>query len=453
MTKPIKPDIAIPEGFAQNGQKTDFTSDKISDGFDSIDPDVLAGDNLNKFIDDTYKGLNYTIDGVKDLYVQGIPEYDCNETYNAKSVVKTFDEEGNILLYKSLSDNNNGNTLSNADYWIKVNLGSSGTARNIGEIVTSLIPLTDANLHLLDGSLLNGDGVYSDFVKYISSLAEDYPNLFTDEETYSSYVLNYGVCGKFVYDEDDNALRLPKITGFIEGTLDAAALGDLVEAGVPNITAILYQDGINADTNNGVIWGASGAVYLSSDTSSVATYNGTTRRDVKHVNFDASRSSSVYGKSSTVQPQSIKGYIYIVVAAGIESEIKINVDEIVTDLDRKSNTDLSNITEEGKVTISGAGMPSNKYIDLTLGESESTYTAPANGWFYVYKKIVSSSNQYFVLENQTRNYQTNQANTGENSIMYIFPVCKGDVVRAGYSASGTTNYFRFIYAQGLESEA
>ena len=79
MTKPTKPSLNIPEGFATNGTKTDFEQEKIQNGFDPVDPDVLAGDNLNKFIDDTYKGLNYTIDGVTDLY-KGIIVYD--DTYH-----------------------------------------------------------------------------------------------------------------------------------------------------------------------------------------------------------------------------------------------------------------------------------------------------------------------------------------------------------------------------------
>ncbi len=68
MTKPVNPNISIPQYFAQNGLKTDFTEEKLDSGFSNVDPDVLAGDNLNKFIDDTYKGLNYSMAGVDDLY-------------------------------------------------------------------------------------------------------------------------------------------------------------------------------------------------------------------------------------------------------------------------------------------------------------------------------------------------------------------------------------------------
>ena len=45
-----------------------------------------------------------------------------------------------------------------------------GESRNIGQIIPSAIPLTDAGLHLLDGSLILGSGIYSAFVDYIADL-------------------------------------------------------------------------------------------------------------------------------------------------------------------------------------------------------------------------------------------------------------------------------------------
>lgn len=59
-----KPEINIPAEFAPDGTKTPFSSSKVQYGFDRLNPDILAGDNLNQFIDDTYKGLN----GVLELY-------------------------------------------------------------------------------------------------------------------------------------------------------------------------------------------------------------------------------------------------------------------------------------------------------------------------------------------------------------------------------------------------
>ena len=74
-------------------------------------------------------------------------------------------------------------------------------SRNIGEIVTSTIPLTDAGLHLLDGTLLSGSGIYAAFVDYIADLYDsgNYTAIFDTEANWQSAVTQYGVCGKFVY--------------------------------------------------------------------------------------------------------------------------------------------------------------------------------------------------------------------------------------------------------------
>jgi len=53
--------------------------------------------------------------------------------------------------------------------WVNTNTYS----RNIGEIVASTIPLTDAGLHLLDGALISGSGSYSDFVDYIADFYDN----------------------------------------------------------------------------------------------------------------------------------------------------------------------------------------------------------------------------------------------------------------------------------------
>lgn len=75
-------------------------------------------------------------------------------------------------------------------------------SRNIGEIVQSTIPLTDAGLHLLDGTLISGGGSYDAFVEYIKDLYDGgtATSLFTTEANWQTAVTTYGVCGKFVYD-------------------------------------------------------------------------------------------------------------------------------------------------------------------------------------------------------------------------------------------------------------
>ena len=101
-----------------------------------------------------------------------------------------------------------------------------------------------------------------------------------------------------------------------------------------------------------------------------------------------------------------------------------------------------------KQYISGLGMPSDKYIDLTLGASGSTYIAPANGYFYL-SKVTASTNQNIALSNTTKNFiQASQAYSSGITLNSTIMVEKNDSVNISYSANGTTNAFRFIYAEG-----
>jgi hypothetical protein len=236
--------------------------------------------------------------------------------------------------------------------------------RNIGEIITSIIPLTDAGLHLLDGALIQGDGIYTEFYEYIVSLIPTYPQIFTDEIGWQNFVNTYGVCSKFVVNTGNRTVRLPKITGFIEGTIDSNALGDLVEAGLPNIIG-----GFTLDTSDGIkvlrqdeVYGAFNLVdvsnseaYLNASTGSINTPRS------RRVKIDASRSSSIYGNSSTVQPQSIKVFYYIVIATTTKTDIEVDIDEITTDLNSKANNaDVVHLV--GTETISG----NKKFTGMTI---------------------------------------------------------------------------------------
>jgi hypothetical protein len=405
-------------------------------------------------MDGVQYGLSYQL---KYLFQNGIPEWLSTETYYTNSYCRYGSD-----VYYSLQDaNTNHNPALNDGWWTPL-LTSN---RSIGEIVPSCIPLTDAGLHLLDGALIQGGGIYSDFVTYIADLYTNTkvynPSAFTvvgspnitddgiasgfsdsnymylssvlpteaghnyifktrykhitnnfsetgymfnvrttsgnyfgavarlssktisfvnsitgstsffdsvalvegkiydiaietDFSTYAKYyidgdlkqsstysatgypitgdvnigvafanlpltmgsidlkqfsisvdgiqvfsgsnsagfclesewqqsVTNYGVCGKFVYEPSSNTVRLPKITGILEGTTDISALGDLVEAGLPNITG-----SVGALCPNGV--SASGAF---GNLRQVAIQgHGGTAQPTYIVDFNASNSSN-----------------------------------------------------------------------------------------------------------------------------------------------------------------
>lgn len=104
-------------------------------------------------------------------------------------------------------------------------------------------------------------------------------------------------------------------------------------------------------------------------------------------------------------------------------------------------------TKTDMLQASGASMPSSKYIDLTLGASGSTYTAPANGYVYVGK--VAGGVAYISLTNLSNELSFSSRSTvSTDTITSFIPVSKGSRFRCSYSAEGATKYFRFIYAEG-----
>lgn len=122
-----------------------------------------------------------------------------------------------------------------------------------------------------------------------------------------------------------------------------------------------------------------------------------------------------------------------------------------------ADRNLSNLTTTGKIVGAGLAMPSDRYINLTLGASETTYTAPANGWFLLYFHTATSGDRWAQLVNGSKNDFVNRISANIASDFSIcLPVTKGDIVLLQYAninLAYSWNKFRFYYAVGSESEA
>lgn len=93
-------------------------------------------------------------------------------------------------------------------------------------------------------------------------------------------------------------------------------------------------------------------------------------------------------------------------------------------------------------------LPSDRYDDLELLASGSSYTAPANGWFVI-NKSSSATNQYVNIRNASNGLiWENKPNASGSYCSCFLPVKRGDIAKVFYTADGATQVFRFIYAQG-----
>ena len=99
--------------------------------------------------------------------------------------------------------------------------------------------------------------------------------------------------------------------------------------------------------------------------------------------------------------------------------------------------------------VAGWSAPSSKYIDLTLGASGTIYTAPANGWFFISRTGVSSGRYVSLVNKSGSELRTLYRTPATNDAIYLYlPAKRGDSVVVSYSADGSIEFFRFVFAEG-----
>jgi hypothetical protein len=153
----------------------------------------------------------------------------------------------------------------------------------------------------------------------------------------------------------------------------------------------------------------------------------------------------IYPNNSTnvflFTPAKGDGNLYYKVANAVTNLELLNAGEVLNAVNLKADINLSNVNENGKSLMAEMAMPSNKYIDLTLGASGSIYTAPANG--YVTIKGDNGISTYLGARGDDGSDVV--ANWSAQSANFI-PVRKGQSFSVGYA--GKVVLFKFTYAEG-----
>lgn len=269
---------------------------------------------------------------------------------------------------------------------------------------------------------------------------------YTPEDYWQHLVSQYGSCGKFVYNSATNTVRLPRIEGFIEGTSNISKLGELVKAGLPNITGRAgdnIQDGDATTLNNTTVEGA--FYYGSSKNSDNLRFSSEGVSLCNALCLDASRSNSIYGNSTTVQPQAVKVFYYIIVASSSKNTIGNDGTKIVEDLQYKANNDLSNVVKPNQAFINqsvGWMIPDYKRGISIPRETLQNWVAPATG--VLYGRVDWNSTGGWIYVN---GYPTVGGVSDVSSIGGIV-LNTGDVVTYSKFDTNATSYFYFYPFQG-----
>jgi len=174
---------------------------------------------------------------------------------------------------------------------------------------------SDAYQHLVDdvdGKTLTSETIGSTTVQFY--LADDGHKICpsSEEANVGQIFLDTGVAWYYILDTTNNQFKLPRTEHGIVGA--RGAVGDYVEAGLPNIT------GTVSGLGSGLLHTYSGAFYeAGSDGGTFAASGGG-----NHITLgiDASNSNSIYGNSTTVQPPATQMYLYFYIGEFTQTAVE-----------------------------------------------------------------------------------------------------------------------------------
>lgn len=156
--------------------------------------------------------------------------------------------------------------------------------------------------------------LYKDFFDYITTQGW----VKTEAEWQEIATRDNGFCPFYSSGDGSTNFRTPKFAPYQQIDIASGNAGTYHQAGVPNINASCYV----------VTGGTNGAITTEGDTNLIsdgARWGGKT-----HMTFDASKSNSIYGRSSTVQPESHEWKICVVVAGQAMNLGSVDVSNVMS---------------------------------------------------------------------------------------------------------------------------
>lgn len=285
---------------------------------------------------------------------------------------------------------------------------TANSATQLVEIPESKFNADTPGYHYLKIEGVNGGGSNTDFPEITVYGAEylytDYAgsgNILTlSNEAYEYTLARTGVCGGFVVDMVAGSVRLPTL---VNGTLwgaDSSHVGQSLSAGLPNITGTF-----SGYTSKGGTTNCTGAF-----TSDNATVEGPTAVDnsgegKNTTDFDASRSSSVYGKSDTVQPPAIRVSWCIQVYNAATALSEQESAQLASQMQMKAQTNLANVDSNIDWVVEslddGSGGWYRKYRSGWVEQGGRLKKPSSTAWVALTFPVEMANTNYFVSKQTT----------------------------------------------------
>lgn len=235
-------------------------------------------------------------------------------------------------------------------------LSKLGTVRPLGFHYLHPYGTVPADSIICNGATYSR-ALYKGFFDYITTQGW----VKTEAEWQSIASANGGYCPYYSQGDGSTTFRTPKFAPFIQVAIARANVGKYHQAGLPNITGYWNTRGPE------ILENATGGALSIESTSDNYGYGHNTGSKSPKLKIDASRSSSLYGRSTTVQPESHEWMICVVVAGQATNLASVDMADVLTTVAQVQN-DVDAIPRP------------NAYVTQTWRSGTKWYRVWSDGW-------------------------------------------------------------------------
>lgn len=359
--------------------------------------------------------------------IQALELYSGEKTNNDYAFVVGIDTAGNTKYsrYKWndvswVFEYDLNNSSFTAEQWAAIQSGITE------EIVQRILSGTFSGIPIGASILWPSETIPAGFLKYDGTVynKSDYPVLFT--RIPDSWKI------------DENTFKIPDLRGRVAQGADGN-LGELIEAGLPNITGSFgnwnqwtgsrYGDGAFSARNDGR---ATGFRAHGDDDRTGVTFNASRGETKTNGNLKAANEHHVYGASDTVQPPAVALYYIIKATDYLQA-----TEDVIDDSKATTGNVWSATRVKAEIENRTSLDWSNAVETVATNTDENTFNVTTDGVIYYDLGGFNNNYCYVKINNITI---VNGTTNGNNSLITktgsLF-VSKGDVIKwkEGYAGS------------------
>lgn len=246
-------------------------------------------------------------------------------------------------------------------------LSKLGTVRPLGFHYLHPYGTVPADSIICNGATYSR-ALYKDFFDYITTQGW----VKTEAEWQEVADRDNGFCPFYSEGDGSTNFRTPKFAPYQQIAMDVAHATTYHEAGLPNISGSFNARGIELDSDR---FKGTGCFYLDMDFPFTDSNSGHKAYSTKGgVGFSASRSSSVYGASDTVQPESHEWMLCVVVAGQATNLASVDMADVLTTV-AQVQADISQVQND----VDAIPRP-NAYVTQTWRSGTKWYRVWSDGW-------------------------------------------------------------------------